>query len=156
MGTPIPLRRVGWTVRGKVCLRCGPRPITLASLFRHAGNCVCVQYMVTGAVPAVQALKTELPVIRDLTGSYYMRQERGGLLFGPYEQQDKMKLCADWYHHGVPPGECRPQSARPQLNTSASIWVKVRVSRGSVAEWLACRTQARKSTGSNRSCGAVE
>jgi len=28
--------------------------------------------------------------------------------------------------------------------------------RGSVAEWLACRTQARKSTGSNRSRGAVE
>jgi len=27
---------------------------------------------------------------------------------------------------------------------------------GSVAEWLACRTQARKSTGSNRSRGAVE
>jgi len=27
---------------------------------------------------------------------------------------------------------------------------------GSVAKWLACRTQARKSTGSNRSRGAVE
>jgi len=27
---------------------------------------------------------------------------------------------------------------------------------GSVAEWLACRTQARKSTGSNRSRDAVE
>jgi len=30
------------------------------------------------------------------------------------------------------------------------------VRRGSVAEWLACRTQARKSTGSNRSRDAVE
>jgi len=29
-------------------------------------------------------------------------------------------------------------------------------SSGSVAEWLACRTQARKSTGSNRSREAVE
>jgi len=27
---------------------------------------------------------------------------------------------------------------------------------GSVAEWLACRTQAQKSTGSNRSRGAIE
>jgi len=31
-----------------------------------------------------------------------------------------------------------------------------KVQGGSVAEWLACRTQARKSTGSNRSRGAVE
>jgi len=64
-----------------------------------------VQYMVTGPVSAVQSLKTEPPVIRDLTGSYYMRQERDGLLFGPYEHETKMKLCEDWYHNGVPPGE---------------------------------------------------
>jgi len=61
--------------------------------------------MVTGALSAVQSLNTELPVIRDLTGSYYMRQERDGLLFGPYEHEAKMKLCDDWYYNGVPPGE---------------------------------------------------
>jgi len=61
--------------------------------------------MVTGGLAAVQSLDKELPVIRDLTGSYYMRQEGHGLLFGPYEHQNKMKLCEDWYHNGLPPGE---------------------------------------------------
>jgi len=65
--------------------------------------------MVTGPLPAVQSLDGELPVIRDLTGSYYMRQERDGLLFGPYEAETKMKLCEDWYYNGVPPGECSSQ-----------------------------------------------
>jgi len=64
-----------------------------------------VQYVVTGPLSAVQLLTKELPVIRDLTGSFYMRQERDGLLFGPYEHETKMKLCEDWYHNGVPPGE---------------------------------------------------
>jgi len=61
--------------------------------------------MVTGPLSAVKSLKTELPVIRDLTGSYYMRQEGDGLLFGPYEHATKMKLCEDWYYNGMPPGE---------------------------------------------------
>ena len=72
-------------------------------------NVVCdTQYMVTGGLSAVQSLEKELPVIRDLTGSFYMRQERDGLLFGPYEHETKMKLCEDWYHSGVPSGECSP------------------------------------------------
>lgn len=62
------------------------------------------QYVVTGTVPEVKALKTELPVLRDLEGSYYLRQERDGLLFGPYESQEKMKLQESWVTHGVPPG----------------------------------------------------
>jgi dimethylglycine dehydrogenase len=33
-----------------------------------------------------------------------MRQERDGLLWGPYESETKMKLCDDWYHNGVPAG----------------------------------------------------
>ena len=64
-----------------------------------------LQYLVTGPVPAVQSLDQELVVLRDLTGSYYMRQERNGLLVGPYEHQTKMKLCDDWYTNGVPPGQ---------------------------------------------------
>lgn len=62
------------------------------------------QYVVTSTVPEVKALKTELPVIRDLEGSYYLRQERDGLLFGPYESQEKMKLQDSWVTNGVPPG----------------------------------------------------
>ncbi|XP_075303011.1 dimethylglycine dehydrogenase, mitochondrial [Opisthocomus hoazin] len=62
------------------------------------------QYVVTSTIPEVKALKTELPVIRDLQGSYYLRQERDGLLFGPYESKEKMKLQDSWVTNGVPPG----------------------------------------------------
>uniref|UniRef100_A0A8B9JJP1 Dimethylglycine dehydrogenase n=1 Tax=Astyanax mexicanus TaxID=7994 RepID=A0A8B9JJP1_ASTMX len=62
------------------------------------------QYVVTATVPEVKALKTELPVIRDLEGSYYLRQERDGLLFGPYEREEKMVLQDSWVRDGVPPG----------------------------------------------------
>lgn len=55
------------------------------------------QYVVTSTIPEVAALKHEIPVIRDLEGSYYCRQERQGLLFGPYEHPDKMKLQEEWY-----------------------------------------------------------
>uniref|UniRef100_A0A8C5UAM9 Dimethylglycine dehydrogenase, mitochondrial n=1 Tax=Malurus cyaneus samueli TaxID=2593467 RepID=A0A8C5UAM9_9PASS len=61
------------------------------------------QYVVTSTIPEVKALKTELPVIRDLEGSYYLRQERDGLLFGPYESEEKMKLQDSWVTNGVPP-----------------------------------------------------
>ena len=63
------------------------------------------QFLITSPLPEVEALTSELPVIRDLDGSYYMRQERGGLLMGPYEAPEKMKMCEDWYMDGVPPGE---------------------------------------------------
>lgn len=63
------------------------------------------QYVVTSTIPEVKALKTELPVIRDLEGSYYLRQERDGLLFGPYESEEKMKLQESWVTNGVPPGD---------------------------------------------------
>ncbi|XP_028661549.2 dimethylglycine dehydrogenase, mitochondrial isoform X1 [Erpetoichthys calabaricus] len=72
--------------------------------FEHPLIPVHHQYVVTATVPAVKALKTELPVIRDLEGSYYLRQERDGLLFGPYEKQEKMKLQESWVTDGVPPG----------------------------------------------------
>ncbi|KAG8131017.1 hypothetical protein E2320_017667 [Naja naja] len=62
------------------------------------------QYIVTGTIPEVKALKKELAVLRDLEGSYYLRQERDGLLLGPYEGQEKMKLQKSWVEDGVPPG----------------------------------------------------
>lgn len=62
------------------------------------------QYVVTATVPEVKALTRELAVIRDLEASYYLRQERDGLLFGPYETMDKMVLQDSWVRDGVPPG----------------------------------------------------
>ncbi|XP_017383203.1 dimethylglycine dehydrogenase, mitochondrial isoform X2 [Cebus imitator] len=61
------------------------------------------QYVVTSTIPEVKALKRELPVLRDLEGSFYLRQERDGLLFGPYESQEKMKVQDSWVTNGVPP-----------------------------------------------------
>ncbi|KAA8584326.1 hypothetical protein FQN60_008111 [Etheostoma spectabile] len=72
--------------------------------FEHPTIPVHHQYVVTATVPEVKALKTELPVIRDLEGSYYLRQERDGLLFGPYEKMEKMVLQDSWVRDGVPPG----------------------------------------------------
>ncbi|XP_068562619.1 dimethylglycine dehydrogenase, mitochondrial [Cebidichthys violaceus] len=72
--------------------------------FEHPTIPVHHQYIVTATVPEVKALKKELAVIRDLEGSYYLRQERDGLLFGPYEQMEKMVLQDSWVRDGVPPG----------------------------------------------------
>ncbi|XP_063309655.1 dimethylglycine dehydrogenase, mitochondrial [Pelobates fuscus] len=72
--------------------------------FEHHLIPVHHQYVVTATIPEVKALKKELPVLRDLEGSYYLRQERDGLLFGPYEAQEKMKLQESWVTEGVPPG----------------------------------------------------
>ncbi|PWA26835.1 hypothetical protein CCH79_00001166 [Gambusia affinis] len=72
--------------------------------FQHPTIPVHHQYVVTATVPEVKALKKELAVIRDLEGSYYLRQERDGLLFGPYEKMEKMVLQDSWVRDGVPPG----------------------------------------------------
>ncbi|XP_077995308.1 dimethylglycine dehydrogenase, mitochondrial-like [Glandiceps talaboti] len=61
------------------------------------------QYIVTSSIPEVNGLSRELPVLRDLEGSYYVRQERTGLLVGPYENQDNLKQQTEWLK-GVPPG----------------------------------------------------
>lgn len=65
------------------------------------------QYVITGPVPEVESLKEEhgmkeLPVIRDLYGSYYLRQERNGILIGPYEPEKDMKLREGWQKDGMP------------------------------------------------------
>lgn len=60
------------------------------------------QYLVTSTIPEVKALKHEIPVLRHLDGSFYLRMERDGLLVGPYEE--KVVACDDWVENGVPPG----------------------------------------------------
>jgi len=60
------------------------------------------QYLVTDTVAAVaeriaQGLP-ELPIIRDPEESWYVRQERDGLILGPYEKEAQV-----WSADGVPP-----------------------------------------------------
>ena len=60
------------------------------------------QYLVTDTVAAVSeriaAGLPELPIIRDPEESWYVRQERDGLILGPYEKEAQV-----WSVDGVPP-----------------------------------------------------
>ncbi len=60
------------------------------------------QYLVTETVPAVAdriaSGAVELPIIRDPEESWYVRQERDGLILGPYEKDAQV-----WSVDGVPP-----------------------------------------------------
>ena len=60
------------------------------------------QYLVTDSVAAVSeriaAGLPELPIIRDPEESWYLRQERDGLILGPYEKEPQV-----WSVDGVPP-----------------------------------------------------
>ncbi len=60
------------------------------------------QYLVTDTVEAVSeriaAGLPELPIIRDPEESWYVRQERDGLILGPYEKEAQV-----WSVDGVPP-----------------------------------------------------
>jgi len=43
------------------------------------------QYLVTEAVPELEAATELMPLVRDPDDSYYLRQEKHGLILGPYE-----------------------------------------------------------------------
>jgi dimethylglycine dehydrogenase len=57
------------------------------------------QYVITEEIPELKELHKErggqLPVLRDLKGSYYLRDEGQGILIGPYEERESVV---------VPPG----------------------------------------------------
>ena len=55
-------------------------------------------YLITEEIPEIAARDTELPLIRDGDSSFYMRQERKGLLLGVYED-----AATPWALDGVPP-----------------------------------------------------
>jgi dimethylglycine dehydrogenase len=47
------------------------------------------QYLVSEPIPELTALTEQLPLLRDPDSSYYLRQEKDGLLLGPYEANCK-------------------------------------------------------------------
>jgi len=65
------------------------------------------QYVITEPVPEVKAyhekMGHQLPVLRDLEGSYYLRDEGDGILIGPYENEDIMELCPKEWKGTMPP-----------------------------------------------------
>ncbi len=44
------------------------------------------QYLVTESVPELESMDSLMPLIRDPDDSYYLRQEKTGLILGPYEK----------------------------------------------------------------------
>jgi dimethylglycine dehydrogenase len=55
------------------------------------------QYLVTEAIPELAGRDGKLPLLRDPDTSYYLRQERDGLILGPYEA----KATVHW-QDGIP------------------------------------------------------
>ncbi len=56
------------------------------------------QYFVTESIDEVRDRATALPIFRDPEESWYTRQERDGLIFGPYEQSPEV-----WSIDRIPP-----------------------------------------------------
>ncbi|MDT4813877.1 4-methylaminobutanoate oxidase (formaldehyde-forming) [compost metagenome] len=54
-------------------------------------------YLITEEIPELKAFGKEIPVIADLDGEIYMRQEHNGVLLGVYE-----KNCLPWALEGTP------------------------------------------------------
>lgn len=61
------------------------------------------QYLVTDSIPELEQRKIqnlpELPVLREDRAQYYLREERQGLIFGPYDPNPPL-----WAENGVPKG----------------------------------------------------
>ena len=61
------------------------------------------QYIVTGEIPELMERREkglpEMGVLRESDGSWYMREERGGLILGPYEKGGAGVLC-QWAGEG--------------------------------------------------------
>lgn len=56
------------------------------------------QYIVTDRIEAFAVIEKEMPFIRDPDESWYLRQERDGVILGPYEKNGQ-----PWAIDGVPP-----------------------------------------------------
>ena len=66
----------------------GYRAAELGRMFGRDVPCVSLahQYLITEPVAELTARDTKLPLLRDPDSSYYLRQEKDGLLLGPYEK----------------------------------------------------------------------
>jgi dimethylglycine dehydrogenase len=105
--TALERSRGGWTATTpKGSIRAETVVIAAGQWSRQVGRLAGVElpivplqhhYVVTEQLPEVAALERELPVLRDTDASFYVRQEGGGLLVGPFERNPKT-----WALDGVP------------------------------------------------------
>jgi dimethylglycine dehydrogenase len=81
------------TLKGKIRAEyvvnaAGYRAAELGHMFGRNVPCVSMahQYLLTEPIPELTARGKKLPLLRDPDSSYYLRQEKDGLLLGPYEK----------------------------------------------------------------------
>jgi len=88
-------------VRAEVVVNAaGQWAVEVARLAGHELPIVSMQhhYVFTEPVAEVGTLGRELPVLRDPEASYYVRQEGGGLLVGPFERDPKPWTLEEGFH----------------------------------------------------------
>ena len=87
----------------------GYRANELGRMFGRDVPCVSLahQYLITEAIPELTEREEKLPLLRDPDSSYYLRQEKDGLLLGPYEKNCKA--------HWVDPSDPMPEDFSFQL-----------------------------------------
>ena len=75
----------------------GYRAHELGKMFGRDVPCVSLahQYLITEAIPELTARDSKLPLLRDPDSSYYLRQEKDGLLLGPYEKNCRAHWLTD-------------------------------------------------------------
>ncbi|HSM41045.1 MAG TPA: FAD-dependent oxidoreductase, partial [Afifellaceae bacterium] len=94
------LETPGGTVSAEVIVNAaGFRAPEVAAMVGHSVPISSMQhqYLVTGEIPDLVARDDEIPMIRDPDTSYYLRQERKGVIIGPYEHDG-----VPWALDGVP------------------------------------------------------
>ena len=66
----------------------GYRAAEIGAMFGRDVPCISLahQYLITESIDELAALDKKLPLLRDPDSSYYLRQEKDGLLLGPYEK----------------------------------------------------------------------
>ncbi len=69
----------------------GYRAAELGKMFGRDVPCISLahQYLITESIDELTQLDKKLPLLRDPDSSYYLRQEKDGLLLGPYEKNCK-------------------------------------------------------------------
>ena len=87
----------------------GYRADEVGKMFGRDVPCISMahQYLITESIDELTQREEKLPLLRDPDSSYYLRQEKDGLLLGPYEYNCKA--------HWVTPDDPRPADFSFQL-----------------------------------------
>ena len=69
----------------------GYRAAEMGAMFGRDVPCISLahQYLITESIDELAARDKKLPLLRDPDSSYYLRQEKNGLLLGPYERNGR-------------------------------------------------------------------